>query len=87
MASENKKQGFGMVQNQDLNPFMYLWNELKSAVHRRPPCNLIDLGVFGRKSGIKLPSRGWYSYTKRLRDGFYYKKMCCIKVLVKACAC
>ena len=57
-------------QSPDLNPIEHLWRDLKMAVHRRFPSNLMELERCCKEERAKLP-KGRYaklvaSYSKRL---------------------
>jgi len=57
-------------QSPDLNPMEHLWRDLKMAVHRRSPSNLMELDRFCKEECEKLPKRRCAklvaSYSKRL---------------------
>ena len=57
-------------QSPDLNPIEHLWRDLKMAVHRRSPSNLMELERFCKEEWEKLPKNSYAklvaSYSKRL---------------------
>ena len=57
-------------QSPDLNPIEHLWRDLKMAVHRRCPSNLMELERSCKKEWEKLPknrcAKFVASYSKRL---------------------
>ena len=57
-------------QSPDLNPIEHLWRDLKMAVHRRLPSNLIELERYCKEEWAKLPKERCAklvaSYSKRL---------------------
>ena len=58
-------------QSPDLNPIEHLWRELKMAVHRRFPSNLMELERCCKEEWAKLPIDGCAKlvalYSKRLK--------------------
>ena len=59
-------------QSPDLNPIEHLWRDLKMAVHRHFPSNLMELERCCKEEWAKLPKDGCAklvaSYSKRLED-------------------
>ena len=57
-------------QSPDLNPIEHLWKDLKMAVHRRLPSNLMELEKYCQEKWLKLPKDSCAelvaSYSKRL---------------------
>ena len=57
-------------QSPDLNPIEHLWRDLKMAVHRRSPSNLMELGRICKEEWEKLPKNRCAklvaSYSRRL---------------------
>ena len=67
-------------QSPDLNPIENLWQDLKTAVHRRTPANLKELELFRQEEWVKsAPSccaRLVDTYPKRLRAVIAAKGAC-----------
>ncbi|XDV36822.1 hypothetical protein PO909_006543 [Leuciscus waleckii] len=59
-------------QSPDLNPIEHLWRDLKMAVHRRSPSNLMELERFCKEEWVKLPKNRRPLLTRCSRMDYFY---------------